>query len=335
MVFTITGQVCELESGIGVPNLKVEAWDRDLFFDDKLGERMTDPEGRFRISYTEEAFKDLFDKRPDIYLKVFAPSGVELHSTEQQVRCESGKEEHFGIDIPREVLGDLSRGRRLIPEVAVERAQFRSLILQNPNYFGNLELSPYKPVNALQGSTTFEELTCVGLNPPADRLEAVLHIKQESGYGGDICSFGTFEYVRFYVDLHDNGHWHDVGLTGVRVHDIPGDKPLCYAVRKDFSSFKKLCQLENIVRVRAILSWDNPPPFNQPNWTPVFGNVLNVQVQIHPKYSFFAVDLAKGLEELQIKIPDPIGPIIKMLDPNVKFKPSALETLSLAQKKEL
>ncbi len=67
MPFIITGRIRELESGIGVPNLRIEGWDRDLFFDDKLGEGLTDAEGRFRIIYTEEDFRDLFERRPDMY----------------------------------------------------------------------------------------------------------------------------------------------------------------------------------------------------------------------------------------------------------------------------
>lgn len=220
-------------------------------------------------------------------------------------------------------------------EVEHERLMFRSLILQNPNYFGNLEVSPYKPVKLQQGITTYEELICVGLNPPANRLEAVLHVKQAFGYGGDICSHGSFEYVRFYVDIHDNGVWHDVGLSSVRVYNIPADKPICYAVRKDFTPFKKLCNKENIVRVRAILSWDTPPPANQPNWTPVYGNIMNVQVQIHPKYSFLVSDFKKELIDLQVKIPDPIGPVIASLNPNLKVTPFDLKTLSLSEKKTL
>ena len=107
------------------------------------------------------------------------------------------------------------------PCLEKERAQFRTLLLQNPNYFGNLKVSPYKPVKVQQGITTYEQLMCLGLHPPTHRLEAVFHIKQAFGYSGDICSQGSFEYVRFYVDLHDNGVWHDVGLSSVRVYDIP------------------------------------------------------------------------------------------------------------------
>jgi len=214
-----------------------------------------------------------------------------------------------------------------------DRTQFRSLILQNPNYFGNLKLSPYKPVKLQQGITTYEQLICVGLNPPCDRLEAVLHVKQDFGYGGDICSSGSFEYVRFYVDIHDNNIWHDVGLSSVRVYNIPGDKPLCYAVRKDFTPFKKRCTGENIVRVRAILSWDVSPPANQPNWVPVYGNILTVQVQIQPRYALLVSELVKEL--IPLKIPDPAGPIIAGLDPHAKLKLLPRKTLSLSQKKAL
>jgi hypothetical protein len=220
-------------------------------------------------------------------------------------------------------------------EVEVERKQFRNLILANPNYFGNLKLSKFQAVKPLQGNTTYEEMICVGLNPPYDRLEAVLQVKKDVGYGGEICSQGTREYVRFYVDLFDNGVWHDVGVTSVQVHDIPGEKPICYAVRRDFSAFKKFCAFENIVKVRAILQWNSAPPANTPDYPPVWGNVVEVQVQIHPVKFFPWGDLVKELDKVQIKIPDPIGPVIKELDPEVKLTAIETQPLSLAQKQSL
>lgn len=219
--------------------------------------------------------------------------------------------------------------------VEVERTQFKSLLLQNPNYFGNLETSPFTPIKVIQGDTAFEQLVCLGLNPPYDRLEGVIHVKQDTGYGGDICAPGTREYVRFYVDLFDNGTWHDVGLASVAVHDIPGAKPLCYAVRRDFASFKKFCLFENIVRVRAILQWNAAPPANTPGYVPVWGNVLNVQVQIHPLKFLLFGDLIKELTKIPIKIPDPIGPVIKELDPAVKLTALDAQPLTLAQRKHL
>jgi hypothetical protein len=221
------------------------------------------------------------------------------------------------------------------PKLEPERQHFRALVLSNPNYFGNLEGSKLKPVKVLKSITSFEQLVCAGLNPPADRLEAVIHVKQDTGYGGDICSAGTFEYVRFYVDLHDNGVWHDVGLTSVKVHDIPGDKPLCYAVRLDFDPIRKFCTQQNIVKVRAILSWNAPPPANTPGFTPVYGNRLDVEVQIRPRFFFPFSEFLKDLTLAEIQIPDPLGPVVELLDPEVQLKPLPPQALSLEQKRRL
>lgn len=218
------------------------------------------------------------------------------------------------------------------PRVEIERTRFRSLLLQNPNYFGNLEVSDFKPVKVITGNTSFEQMTCVGLNPPYDRLEAVIQIKRNAGYGGDICSTGTREYVRFYVDLLDNGVWHDVGLSSVRVYDIPGDKPICYAVRRDFGAFRKFCLFENIVRVRAILQWNAPPPANTPNYNPVWGNVLNVQVQIHPRRFFPWGDLLQEFEKIPVTFPESLAPVLKQLDPAVELVARQAAPLTITQK---
>ncbi|HVG08854.1 MAG TPA: hypothetical protein VNM67_14195 [Thermoanaerobaculia bacterium] len=220
-------------------------------------------------------------------------------------------------------------------KIEPERQHFRALVLSNPNYFGNLEASKLPPVKILKSITSFEQLVCAGLNPPADRLEAIIHVKQDAGYGGDICSTGTREYVRFYVDLHDNGVWHDVGLTSVRVHDIPGDKPLCYAVRLDFEPIRKLCTTQNIVKVRAILSWNAVPPANTPGFIPVYGNRVDVEVQIRPRFFFTVGDFLKELTLADVKIPDPLGPVVELLDPELQLKPLPLQTLGLEQKRKL
>ena len=218
-----------------------------------------------------------------------------------------------------------------IPE---ERRQFKQLLLQNPNYFGNLADSTFEAINPISGNTSFEQLACVGLNPAYDRLEAVVEIKRDSGYGGEICEDGTFEFVRFFVDLYDNGVWHDVGVADVRVHDIPGPKPLCYAVHLDFSSYRKFCTQENIVKVRAVLQW-NAPPSSNPNHPPVWGNVLDAQVQIRPRYFIDWGDISDELDVLEIEIPDPVGPVVKLIDPSQQLLVSKAQPLLFADKKQL
>jgi len=219
------------------------------------------------------------------------------------------------------------------PVVEAERHQFMAKLVQNPNYFGNLEVSKFNPVLKKIGDTTYEEVTCVGLQPAFDRLEATIQIKKPSGYSGGMCDPGSREYVRFYVDLHDNGVLHDVGMASVRVHDIPGVKPICYAVYLDFESIRKLCLSENIVRVRAILSWNVPPPANTPNFAPVWGNRLDVQVQIRPRRLIIFSDFLNELEIAKVKIPQAAQPLVAAIEPTSELQTISEMSLSIDQKR--
>jgi len=78
---------------------------------------------------------------------------------------------------------------KLRPEAA--RKNMKALLLANPNYFGNLKGSEFKPVLNIAGDTAYEEIGCVGFNPQLNRLEAVVYINQDSGYDGDVCSSGS------------------------------------------------------------------------------------------------------------------------------------------------
>ena len=73
-------------------------------------------------------------------------------------------------------------------KVPNERSNFKKLLFSNPNFFGTFP-NLGKVVKALSGDTTFEQLTCLGLYPGeffgGGRLEAVIDIKQHSGYGSD------------------------------------------------------------------------------------------------------------------------------------------------------
>lgn len=161
-----------------------------------------------------------------------------------------------------------------------ERKHFQALLLKNPNYFGNIKVSPFEPVKKITNNTFYEEIKCIGYNPHLEQLEAVVYIKKDYGYLGDICSSGTPEYVRFYVDWNNDGNWIDVGMTSFTAYDIPGDKPLEYDVTLKLSPKEKYCKVENLPEVRAILSWNKPPKPNDPEYQPIWGNVVEAQVQI-------------------------------------------------------
>jgi hypothetical protein len=166
--------------------------------------------------------------------------------------------------------------------VEPEREQFKALILSNPNYFGTLAGSPLKPVKKMKGNTSYEELTCVGLNPDLDKLEATVILKKDYGFSGGLCSAGSVEYVRFYLSYDNGTSWTDQGVTQFTAYNLQGNKPLHYAVTLSAKPKKYPCKVENLPKVRAILSWNHEPPADQPDYPPVWGNVLDARVQINP-----------------------------------------------------
>jgi hypothetical protein len=173
-----------------------------------------------------------------------------------------------------------------------ERANFKQLILGNLNFFGNMPEIGLKPVKPMAGNTKFEQLNCIGLNPAAGQLEAVVDIKEHFGYEGNACTNGSHEYVRFYVE--HAGVWHDIGSVAFTAFDLAGPLPLSYTVAKSLNEVRKFCTQQNLLKVRGILSWNWEPPANQPNWVPVWGNVLNVTVQVAPLIRFTLADAHKA-----------------------------------------
>jgi class 3 adenylate cyclase len=103
--FVILGKLSEADSGNAIEGLVVRGFDKDLLFDDYLGESRSDAEGRFEIRFTDEFFADLSEKHPDIYLKIFDSTGDrELLSTKRAVRWKADSVEHFDIEIAKHLI---------------------------------------------------------------------------------------------------------------------------------------------------------------------------------------------------------------------------------------
>ncbi|HEX3027973.1 MAG TPA: hypothetical protein VHT34_01410 [Clostridia bacterium] len=166
------------------------------------------------------------------------------------------------------------------------RSNFPKLLLENPNYFGNLKDSKFKPVVAIASNKNYEEISQLGYNPVHKMLYAIVTTKQNSGYSGSLCNNGSYEYVRFYVDWNNDGDFKDAcedyGMGSVNVHDIPGNKPLNYCISVKLNPKGKSCKVPYLVKVRAILSWNSIPPANSPEYTPVWGEVQECMIQIKP-----------------------------------------------------
>lgn len=84
--FRIFGHVIEKNSGVGIPSLRVEVWDKDVKHNDLCGTAVTDNQGAYQVEFDESVFKDSYnDVLPDIFLKIFAENEL-IQSTEDSVR---------------------------------------------------------------------------------------------------------------------------------------------------------------------------------------------------------------------------------------------------------
>jgi len=211
-------------------------------------------------------------------------------------------------------------------ELPKERQFFKTLVLANPNYFGTFPSLGGKAVKAFSGNTTYEELSCLGLNPAGNLLESVINIKQHGGYGTDACGQGTTEFVRFFVQ--DASGWHDLGLSSVQVYDLPGPLPVSYAVSINFKEARKFCKFENLVHVRAILSWEWAPPPGNPNFTPVWGNVVDAEVQVAPLL-LYEVPIAQLVAEKALSIEPSVLKEINATQPLPAAPPQPLSAVEL------
>ena len=103
--FRIVGTIEEQETGRPLANLVVRAFDRDLIADDKVGFTRTDDDGRFEIHFGPEMFRDLFEARPDLYLRIYDQNGSRLlHETTDAIRWNAQNLEQFDLRISARTL---------------------------------------------------------------------------------------------------------------------------------------------------------------------------------------------------------------------------------------
>jgi hypothetical protein len=177
---------------------------------------------------------------------------------------------------------------KMAPDMA--HRNLRALLLANPDYFGNITSNSFKAVLRIQQNTAYESIGYVTYCHDLEQLQATILISDCTGYSEADCS--SKEYVRFYLSYDGGSSWHDQGLSSIGVCNIPGPKPQQETVAIGISSSLTLCLPERLPLVRTILSWNAPPPADMPDWTPVWGDVLNAQIRLeqaaeislHPRF---------------------------------------------------
>src|SRR5262249_35518004 len=138
------------------------------------------------------------------------------------------------------------------------------------------------------------------------------------------------EYVRFFLTSDNGTNWQDLGLTSFTAYDIPegteGAKRLEYDVTLQINPSKKVCFINNICRVRAILSWNVPPPPVDPNFTPVWGTAHDPYIQIDPLKLLILGDF---LKEADLKLPPQIEAALALSQALPASQPKALGAAEL------
>lgn len=96
----VRGRITD-ESGDGLGGLIVSVYDKDLVFDDRLGETVTDESGNYLLAYRTEDFRDLIENKPDIYVKIMDRNRKTLYTSKETIRYEAGRVEIINVKIKK------------------------------------------------------------------------------------------------------------------------------------------------------------------------------------------------------------------------------------------
>ena len=174
-------------------------------------------------------------------------------------------------------VAQVKSGALTAPELATLSVSLKKVGLNWSELFGD---------NDGVGNTSYEELTCVGLDNNAGELVAAFRVKLPTGFSGAPCTAGSTEYVAFWADWNDDCRWEYVGTAKVNTHDFvtmpAGGLAYAATLPIDLNLVRRDCEKPGIHKVRAVLSWNAAPSTTNPDWTPVWGNRLDSHVHVHP-----------------------------------------------------
>jgi hypothetical protein len=98
--FIVAGRVTDKTTGVGLPDVQVNAFDMDRKYDDRLGSTRTDVLGYFRIDYSIAQFKDFGEGMPETYIEVVGEDEETLYTSPKSFVQKAGKFEYFDARVP-------------------------------------------------------------------------------------------------------------------------------------------------------------------------------------------------------------------------------------------
>lgn len=117
--YIVAGRVVDRKTRTGLPNMRVNAFDLDRKYDDRLGSTRTDALGYFRIDYKTEDFKDLGDKTPETYIEVLGNDGEALFTSTKSFIQKADKSEYITAPVDGEKVPDqFSQGKKIKLSIA-------------------------------------------------------------------------------------------------------------------------------------------------------------------------------------------------------------------------
>lgn len=146
--FIVAGRVTDQVSRVGLPNVKVNAFDLDRKQHDYLGNARTDALGYFRIEYTEEDFADRGEeKQPETYVEVVGEDGKVIHTSSKSFVQKAGEVEFIKVEVDgKSVSKSLDAGQRIDESVKMrlDGLETRKRLLST----GEAAFVPKRPVAA-------------------------------------------------------------------------------------------------------------------------------------------------------------------------------------------
>jgi hypothetical protein len=88
--FVAAGRIVD-ESGAGLTGVRVRAFDLERKHEYLLRETRTDMMGYYRLEYDESDFKDLADKKPEMYIEVLDEEGQQVHTSTKSFIHKAGE----------------------------------------------------------------------------------------------------------------------------------------------------------------------------------------------------------------------------------------------------